>query len=92
MSEQAEPTSSGGPGEPEDDDATCVICLSKLPRCEQHCLVGCGHAFHAACIIPALQHNRSCPICRYAPPVCEVSSDEDDEDDEDEEDDESNRT
>ena len=49
------------------NDDVCAICLETLST--QHCetLVGCGHRFHSACIVPALQHNRACPMCRYCP-------------------------
>ena len=27
----------------------------------------CGHKFHAVCIVPSLQQDRRCPICRHLP-------------------------
>ena len=45
----------------------CSICLDPLENEHETSLSGCGHAFHSRCIVVALQHNRSCPLCRYAP-------------------------
>lgn len=54
-----------GPSEFGDD--ACVICMEPLQSANAQRLDGCGHAFHVTCIISALQHNRECPLCRYAP-------------------------
>lgn len=45
----------------------CAICLSPLDSEHVTALNGCGHAFHSKCIVTALQHNSSCPLCRYRP-------------------------
>lgn len=53
------------------DDAAdiCTICQGYLDCEGQHTctLAGCGHRFHSECIVHALQYNRACPNCRYAP-------------------------
>lgn len=51
-------------------DENCTICLDPLGS-EAVTLSGCGHRFHAACAVHALQHNSSCPLCRYKPPSCD---------------------
>lgn len=47
-------------------DEICTICQYPLDAAAER-LSGCHHRFHARCIIAALQHNRACPNCRYAP-------------------------
>ena len=57
----------GGEEEEEEEEDRCAICLVSLssePTCS---LTGCGHSFHSSCIVASLQHNRACPLCRYAP-------------------------
>lgn len=56
---------------------TCVICQENIAENEVTKLPGCGHPYHADCIVPWLQRNHQCPLCRYEP--------QDDEDDEEEE-------
>ena len=61
----------------------CVICLDPLRPNERVALSGCGHdAFHAQCLVTALQRSRSCPLCRYTvgdTDTEESSSDSDEE-------------
>lgn len=54
------------PAAPEPVPDTCAICLDPMED-SSIALEGCGHRFHARCIVPALQHCRACPLCRYAP-------------------------
>lgn len=42
----------------------CHICLEELRR--ELVAVPCGHVFHHACILQALQVHAQCPICRRA--------------------------
>lgn len=59
---------------PSDDDECCSICLDPLRA--KHCttLHGCAHRFHSDCVVVALQHNRACPLCRYAPSLEDPSA------------------
>ena len=68
------------------DDAAeaCTVCQGYLdvegePTCA---LGGCGHRFHANCIVHALQYNRACPNCRYAPSTAVDNIDPDDDSEE----------
>lgn len=48
----------------------CVICQDDLgddPRCVG--TLSCGHKFHNACIIQALEYDHRCPLCRNDPRV-----------------------
>lgn len=49
-----------------DDDEVCPICHEALAAdAARHALDGCGHAFHAACLIGWLRRGGlSCPCCR----------------------------
>ena len=66
----------------------CTVCQGYLDvEGETTCtLGGCGHRFHANCIVHALQYNRACPNCRYAPSTAVDNVDPDDSEDEEEED------
>ena len=48
-------------------EENCAICYEALSTAHTETLIGCGHIFHSSCIVPALQHNRSCPLCRFQP-------------------------
>ena len=45
---------------------TCSICMESITAVKG-VNVNCGHAFHAECIVPWLQRDRRCPVCRHAP-------------------------
>lgn len=73
QSEYSEDSESGSEYLSESDDVEyerCSVCLGCL-GCDEHetKLDGCGHMFHTKCIVQALQHNRSCPVCRYKPEI-----------------------
>ncbi|CAK4178690.1 unnamed protein product [Aphanomyces euteiches] len=52
------------------DDSECVsdmctICLCDFSESNQVSLhMSCGHNFHEACVVPWLEQNLSCPLCR----------------------------
>ena len=66
----------------------CTVCQGYLDvEGETTCtLGGCGHRFHANCIVHALQYNRACPNCRYAPSTAVDNVDRTTPEDEEEED------
>ncbi|EMD49727.1 zinc finger domain containing protein [Entamoeba histolytica KU27] len=44
------------------NEGECSICYSRLKR---KCVsFSCGHKFHYSCVIPWLQHNSVCPLCK----------------------------
>ena len=47
----------------------------------------CGHKFHAVCIVPSLQQDRRCPICRHLPKSLRQKAEEERPDVEEEEED-----
>lgn len=59
---------------------SCAICLGDLRDDHTTSLSGCGHVFHSACIVHALQHNRSCPLCRFQPSTSHNSDTSGDDD------------
>lgn len=50
---------------------SCVVCLETVHAGAAVVPLSCGcTAFHAACVVQWLQHgNRSCPCCRFKPPL-----------------------
>ncbi len=45
------------------EEIDCPICLSELKT--GICMVNpCGHKFHCDCILSAMSHKKSCPMCR----------------------------
>lgn len=44
----------------------CPVCHDEEER-PTLTLPGCGHRFHAACILTAAQYDARCPVCRAAP-------------------------
>ena len=69
----------------ETEQETCCICLGEIDNDSQSTiqLSGCNHAFHGTCIAHALQHDRRCPLCRYAPAANDGSDDTSDDDEDD---------
>ena len=45
---------------------TCAVCQEEVTSPVR--LQGCNHGFHGYCIVPWLQRNRSCPLCRFRLP------------------------
>ena len=44
---------------------TCAVCLEEVAAGTSHSMDGCGHTFHATCIIHWMQRGHlSCPTCR----------------------------
>ncbi|GJN37960.1 hypothetical protein PR202_gb26963 [Eleusine coracana subsp. coracana] len=52
-----------------DDDASCPICLEDYAAGERAREMPCRHRFHACCIVPWLEMNSSCPVCRFQMPA-----------------------
>ncbi len=45
----------------------CAICrenFNEAPAQGEEVVLSCGHTFHTACIIPSLEVNQACPMCR----------------------------
>ena len=47
------------------DDA-CAVCMAEWAVGDEVSAMPCGHAFHAACLLPWLRQVSSCPLCRAA--------------------------
>ena len=44
------------------DPKKCLICLEEMETNQEY--LPCAHSFHGNCIIPWLQENDTCPICK----------------------------
>lgn len=44
----------------------CSICMDDFKLGEEVVRVPCGHIFHPDCLIPWLEVNGSCPVCRFS--------------------------
>lgn len=62
------------------DADVCAICQESVSSdAGGVCLHGCGHRFHGHCVVPWLQRNRSCPLCRNELHDSDESNDETDD-------------
>ncbi|KAI3923692.1 hypothetical protein MKW98_011322 [Papaver atlanticum] len=57
---------SGGdnPAKNSSDANACVICMEKFEAGTVVRYMPCSHIFHEVCLVPWLQDNNSCPLCR----------------------------
>lgn len=46
------------------EDDSCPICLDQI---QNGVALSCKHRFCSGCIVKALQRDRRCPLCRFAP-------------------------
>ncbi|KAI3977314.1 hypothetical protein MKX01_000227 [Papaver californicum] len=63
---------SGGdnPAKNNSDTNTCVICMDKFESGTVVTYMPCSHIFHEVCLVPWLQDNNSCPLCRLEIQSC----------------------
>jgi hypothetical protein len=61
---------------------TCSVCMEEFKLSDMATKLPCTHMFHKDCLMPWLQSNHTCPVCRFAlktedsaPPSASVSSD-----------------
>jgi len=47
----------------------CPICCETLQLADKALLIPCGHMFHSQCILPWLNQNSTCPVCRHQLPT-----------------------
>ncbi|KAI3952883.1 hypothetical protein MKW92_035403 [Papaver armeniacum] len=61
---------SGGdnPAKNSSDANACVICMDKFEAGTLVTYMPCSHIFHEACLVPWLQENYFCPLCRLEQP------------------------
>mmetsp|Transcript_22084 Transcript_22084/g.61303 ORF Transcript_22084/g.61303 Transcript_22084/m.61303 type:complete len:274 (+) Transcript_22084:3-824(+) len=57
-------SSSGGPGA-SSDQYKCCICMSDYEEGDTIRTLPCLHCYHAGCIDPWLETNRTCPVCKH---------------------------
>ncbi|KAI3992414.1 hypothetical protein MKX01_022505 [Papaver californicum] len=46
------------------DTNTCVVCMDEFEAGTAVTYMPCSHIFHEVCLVPWLQENNSCPLCR----------------------------
>ncbi|RZC75240.1 hypothetical protein C5167_050716 [Papaver somniferum] len=63
---------SGGdnPAKNSSDANACVICMEKFEAGTVVRYMPCSHIFHEVCLVPWLQENNSCPLCRLEIQSC----------------------
>ncbi|KAI3856801.1 hypothetical protein MKW92_044764 [Papaver armeniacum] len=63
---------SGGdnPAKNSSDANACVICMDKFEAGTMVTYMPCSHIFHEVCLVPWLQENYSCPLCRLEIQSC----------------------
>lgn len=52
----------------ESDLMTCVICMEVVMNGTHLTRMPCSHVFHVDCIMEWLNHNHTCPLCRFKLP------------------------
>lgn len=48
------------------DIGDCSVCKDDFQIGDKNITLPCKHAYHPDCLIPWLEHNGTCPICRYS--------------------------
>eukprot|EP00427_Karlodinium_veneficum_P043615 CAMPEP_0169265504 /NCGR_PEP_ID=MMETSP1016-20121227/45808_1 /TAXON_ID=342587 /ORGANISM="Karlodinium micrum, Strain CCMP2283" /LENGTH=296 /DNA_ID=CAMNT_0009349165 /DNA_START=184 /DNA_END=1074 /DNA_ORIENTATION=- len=69
--------------DPKDPKCHCAICRDCFILSDAVKQLPCGHEFHDCCIVPWLQSNCSCPICRFRLPEATEGEEEVEDDCED---------
>lgn len=57
------------PGEDEEEDAECSICMENYTDGEQLRVLPCDHRFHPKCVDEWLKRHYQCPLCRACPAI-----------------------
>ncbi|XP_042484726.1 E3 ubiquitin-protein ligase RNF12-like [Macadamia integrifolia] len=50
----------------DDDDKACSVCLEDFAPGEELLITPCKHMFHEECILPWVNSNGQCPVCRFS--------------------------
>ena len=59
-----------GAGLKDADKLTCVVCREEFDEDGTDVVpLPCGHVFHEGCILPWLETNNTCPVCRFELPA-----------------------
>ncbi|KAI3977315.1 hypothetical protein MKX01_000228 [Papaver californicum] len=58
------------PAKNNSDTNTCVVCMDKFEAGTLVTYMPCSHIFHEVCLVPWLQENNSCPLCRLEIQSC----------------------
>jgi len=53
----------------------CSVCKEKFKENESAHQLPCGHWYHPDCILPWLERNNTCPLCRFSLPTDSNQSD-----------------
>lgn len=55
-----------------DEGTDCGICLQKFKLHDDTKRMPCKHLFHDLCLLPWLQKNNTCPLCRFELPTLDA--------------------
>lgn len=50
----------------EEEGKRCAICLEDFEPKQEVMLTPCNHMFHEECIVPWVESNAHCPVCRFS--------------------------
>ena len=52
---------------------TCTVCTETINVDTKGMFMPCGHVYHPDCLIPWLEKQNSCPVCRFELPLEEAT-------------------
>lgn len=47
----------------------CTVCCEHIELTKKGMFMPCGHVYHPDCLMPWLEKNNTCPVCRFELPL-----------------------